>query len=467
MKNAQNDQKEIRSGKSFFEWSLALKRRPKTYMRKSGSVIKANHLILMPMALLLFLGAQEQEDLMKPLLLALVILLPVARLAGWLVESVGQPAVLGELVAGMVLGNLSLVGVSELQYLKSDVGLEILSGLGVILLLFEVGLDSSLGDLLKVGLSSLIVATIGVILPFGLGWLVSSVLLAEQSPYTHAFIGATLCATSVGITARVLQDMNKLRSREARIILGAAVIDDVLGLVVLAIISGLIIGVSTGQSVTTTSIIWLVTKVAVFLAGSLALGIFFVPRIVRQVAKAKTKGMLFTFALAFCFLLSYLATLIGLAAIVGAFAAGLILERVPFQDFLHEDERSPEDMLHPLSTFLVPLFFLHMGIKIELASLFSVQVIGLALALTAVAVIGKQACGLGVLEKGLDRLSIGLGMVPRGEVGLIFAGVGLTLKIHGERILDEAAFAAILFMVVVTTLITPPLLQWSFTLRGK
>jgi Kef-type K+ transport system membrane component KefB len=437
------------------------------YMRKRGSVIKRNHLILMPMALGLFLGAQEQEDLMKPLLLALVILLPVARLAGWLVESVGQPAVLGELVAGMVLGNLSLVGVSELQYLKSDVGLEILSGLGVILLLFEVGLDSSLADLLKVGLSSLIVATIGVILPFGLGWLVSSFLLAEQSPYTHAFIGATLCATSVGITARVLQDMNKLRSREARIILGAAVIDDVLGLVVLAIISGLIIGVSTGQSVTAASIIWLVTKVAVFLAGSLALGIFFVPRIVRQVAKAKTKGMLFTFALAFCFLLSYLATLIGLAAIVGAFAAGLILERVPFQDFLHEDERSPEDMLHPLSTFLVPLFFLHMGIKIELASLFSVQVIGLALALTAVAVIGKQACGLGVLEKGLDRLSIGLGMVPRGEVGLIFAGVGLTLKIHGERILDEAAFAAILFMVVVTTLITPPLLQWSFSHRGK
>ncbi|MGH7783380.1 MAG: cation:proton antiporter [Candidatus Binatia bacterium] len=404
---------------------------------------------------------------MKPLLLALVILLPVARLAGWLVERVGQPAVLGELVAGMVLGNLSLVGFSESQYLKSDVGLEILSGLGVILLLFEVGLDSSLADLLKVGVSSLIVATIGVILPFGLGWLVSSFLLPEHSPYVHAFVGATLCATSVGITARVLQDMNKLKTREARIILGAAVIDDVLGLVVLAIISGLIIGVSTGNSVTAVSIVWLVTKVAVFLAGSLALGIVFVPRIVRQVAKAKTKGMLFTFALAFCFLLSYLSTLIGLAVIVGAFAAGLILENVPFQEYLHEDERSPEDMLHPLSTFLVPLFFLHMGIKIELASLFSGPVIGLALALTAVAIIGKQACGLGVLEKGLDRISIGLGMVPRGEVGLIFAGVGLTLKVHGERVLDEAAFAAILFMVVVTTLITPPLLQWSFTRHEK
>ena len=429
--------------------------------------LDTKHLGIIVIVSIFFLGAQEQDELMKPLLLALVILLPVARLAGWLVERVGQPAVLGELLAGMVLGNLSLVGISELQYLKSDVGLEILSGLGVILLLFEVGLDSSLADLLKVGLSSLIVATIGVILPFGLGWWVSAFLLTGQSPYMHAFIGATLCATSVGITARVLQDMNKLRTREARIILGAAVIDDVLGLIVLAIISGLIIGVNTGESVTAGSIVWLVAKVVVFLAGSLALGILFVPRIVRQVAKAKTKGMLFTFALAFCFLLSYLATLIGLAAIVGAFAAGLILENVPFQDYLREDERSPEDMLHPLSTFLVPLFFLHMGIKIELASLFSASVIGLALALTGVAIVGKQACGLGVLEKGLDRLSIGLGMVPRGEVGLIFAGVGLTLKIQGERVLDEAAFAAVLFMVVVTTLITPPLLKWSFTRHGK
>ena len=151
-----------------------------------------------------------------------------------------------------------------------------------------------------------------------------------------------------------------------------------------------------------------------------------------------------------------------MAAIVGAFAAGLILEGVPFQEFLHEDERSPEDMLHPLSTFLVPLFFLNMGIKIELASLLRTEVIGLALALTVVAIIGKQACGWGAVEKGLHRLSIGLGMVPRGEVGLIFAGVGLTLKIGGERILDGSTFAAILVMVMITTLITPPLLQWSF-----
>jgi Kef-type K+ transport system membrane component KefB len=434
-------------------------------MSKQRFAVKAKYPVLVLISLYLFLGAQEEEEVIKPLLLALVILLPVAKLAGWLVERWGQPAVLGELVAGVLLGNLGLVGFHGLEYLKSNLGLEILSGLGVILLLFEVGLDSSLADLVKVGLSSLLVAMIGVVLPFGLGWFVSALLLSGHSAYVHAFIGATLCATSVGITARVLQDLDKTRTREAKIILGAAVIDDVLGLVVLAIITGLIIGAGTGQSLTLASISWLVTKVAIFLAGSLALGVLLVPRIMRQIAKAKSKGMLFTFSLAFCFLLSYLATLIGLAAIVGAFAAGLILEGVPFQELVHEGERSPEDMLHPLSTFLVPLFFLQMGIKIELASLFHFDVIGLAFALTLVAVIGKQVCGFGALEKGLDRLSIGLGMVPRGEVGLIFAGVGLTLKVGAEKILDEATFAAILVMVMVTTLITPPLLQWSFT-RG-
>jgi Kef-type K+ transport system membrane component KefB len=340
---------------------------------------------------------------------------------------------------------------------------EILASLGVILLLFEVGLDSSLADLMKVGLSSLLVAVIGVALPFGLGWAVSALMLSDHSFYVHAFIGATLCATSVGITARVLQDIDKIRSPEAKIILGAAVIDDILGLVVLAIITGMITGASSGLDLSVGSIVWLIAKVAIFLAGSLLLGVFFVPRFFRQAAKAKMKGMLFSLSLAFCFLLSYLATLIDLASIVGAFAAGLILERVPFEEYLHEDELSPEAMLHPLSSFFVPLFFMQMGLKIDLASLFRPDVLGLALALTAVAILGKQACGLGVLERNLNRLSIGFGMIPRGEVGLIFAGVGLTLSVGGERIIDEAVFAAILVMVMVTTLITPPLLQWSFS----
>ncbi len=414
-----------------------------------------------------FLGAQGHENSASSLLLALAVLLPVAKMAGFVAERMSQPAVLGELVGGMVLGNLNLIGLDGLVYLKTDPGLEILAVLGAILLLFEVGLDSSLADLLKVGLSSFLVATIGVILPFGLGWSVSAILLSDRSVYVHAFVGATLCATSVGITARVLQDIGRMKTREAKIILGAAVIDDILGLIVLAIISGMITGAGTGAGLSLGSLLWLVAKVMIFLVGSLALGVLFVPRLIHQVARIKMKGLLFTVSLALCFFLSYLAAVIGLAAIVGAFAAGLILERVPFDQYLHEDERSPEDMLHPLSTFLVPLFFLQMGIMIDLASLFRAEVLGLALALTVVAIIGKQACGLGALGKRLNRFAIGVGMVPRGEVGLIFAGVGLTLSVGGERILDEAVFAAILVMVMVTTLVTPPLLQWSFRGSGE
>jgi len=414
---------------------------------------------------LVLLGASGHDDAVSKLLLALVIVLPAAKLAGSAAEKLGQPAVLGELVAGIVIGNLNLAGFYGLEYLQTDVGLELLAGLGVILLLFEVGLDSSLGDLLKVGISSFAVAVIGVILPFALGWGVSVLLLSEQSAYTHAFIGATLCATSVGITARVLQDLNKTRSPEAMIILGAAVIDDVLGLIVLAIITGIILGANTGAVLGTTAILWLVAKIAASLIGSLVLGVLLVPRLMRQIARLRSEGILFTFSLAFCFLLSYLATLIGLASIVGAFAAGLILEKVPFQELLNENERSPEDMLHPLSRFFVPIFFLQMGIKIDLASFSQPAVIGLAVALTLAAIVAKQLCGFGALEKGLNRLAIGLGMIPRGEVGLIFAGVGLSLSIGGHPVLNRDIFAAILVMVIVTTLITPPLLQWSFSRR--
>jgi Kef-type K+ transport system membrane component KefB len=407
-------------------------------------------------------GAQDHGDPISSLLLSLVILLPAAKLAGMVAERLGQPAVLGELLAGMILGNLGVVGLDGIDYLKTDAGVELLAGLGVILLLFEVGLESSLADLIKVGPSSFLVAVIGVVLPFGLGWLISALLLPDRSLYVHSFIGATLCATSVGITARVLRDIGKTRSREAKIILGAAVIDDILGLIILAIVSGMILRADAGTAPSVGSIGWLIVKVLIFLGGSLVLGIFFIPRLFRQAARAKMKGMLFTLSLAFCFLLSYLATLIDLASIVGAFAAGLILEGVPFEEYLHEEERSLEDMLHPLSAFLVPLFFIQMGLKIDLGSLARFDVIGLAFALTVVAILGKQACGLGILERGLNRLSVGLGMVPRGEVGLIFAGVGLTLTVGEERIIDEAVFAAILVMVMVTTLLTPPLLQWSF-----
>ena len=196
-----------------------------------------------------------------------------------------------------------------------------------------------------------------------------------------------------------------------------------------------------------------------FLGGALLVGIWVVPHIFHHAAKAARRAVvLLTLSLTLCFLLSYLSVLIGLAAIVGAFAAGLILERVPFDKILHAEELSLDKMLHPLSAFLVPLFFVQMGLKIDVASLLRLDVLGLATVLTIAAIAGKQACRLSALERNLNRADIGIGMIPRGEVGLIFAGIGLTLTIGGQRILDEAVFSAILIMVMVTTLVTPPLL---------
>ena len=365
-----------------------------------------------------------------------------------------------------MLGNLSLLGIDDLIFLKTDTGLEILAQLGVILLLFEIGLDASLADLMKVGVSSLLVAAVGVVLPF-IGLVVSAWLLPDRSFYVHTFIGATLCATSVGITARVLQDIDAMRTQEARIILGASVIDDVLGLLILAVVSGMIVGADRGTPVSVGSISYLIGTAIVFLAGSLFVGIRLVPHIFRHAAKTPSRGVLFTLSLSLCFLLSYLSATIGLAPIVGAFAAGLILESVPMDKYLQAEELSPDKMLHPLSAFLVPLFFVQMGLKIDFGSLFRIEVLALAAALTVAAIVGKQACGLGALDKNLNRISIGIGMIPRGEVGLIFAGIGLSLAVKGERILDDATFSAILIMVMVTTIVTPPLLQWSFRRRGK
>jgi Na+:H+ antiporter len=410
----------------------------------------------------MLLGAASADGPISRVLFTLGVLLPSAKLSGWSAEKLRQPAVLGELLAGMVIGNLGLAGFDGLEYLKTDEALEILASLGVVLLLFEIGLESSLASLMKVGVSSLLVASVGVILPFALGWIVSAALLPDHSYYVHAFIGAALCATSVGITARVLRDIGRLQSREAKIILGAAVIDDVLGLIILAIVTGMIAAAGSGRAFTIGSIAWLIVKVLVFLAGSLAAGLFLVPRVLRQAAKAESEGMLFALSLAFCFLLAYVSALMGLAPIVGAFAAGLILESAPWNEYVSEGERSLEDLLHPVSAFLVPLFFVQMGLKMDVAWLARLDVLGLAAALTAAAIIGKQACGVAAVERGLNRLALGIGMIPRGEVGLIFAGIGLTLSVGGERIVDDATFAAILVMVMLTTVISPPLLQWSF-----
>jgi Kef-type K+ transport system membrane component KefB len=290
---------------------------------------------------------------------------------------------------------------------------------------------------------------------------VSLWLLPEHGPYVHAFIGATLTATSVGITARVLKDLGRSQSPEARVILGAAVIDDVLGLVILAVVGGVIAAADAGGTLSYAEIGLVLFKATGFLVGALVLGVYVSPRLFQGTARLHGSGVLLATALVFCFTLAYLAAVIGLAPIVGAYAAGLILEAVHFQDFKDKGERHLEELVQPISSFLVPVFFVLMGMRVELDAFARVEVLGLAAALTVVAIIGKQVCGLGTLGGGLDRLSVGIGMIPRGEVGLIFANIGLGLTVGGERIVDEAVFSAIVIMVIVTTLVTPPALKWS------
>ncbi|MBI3986992.1 MAG: cation:proton antiporter [Lentisphaerae bacterium] len=394
---------------------------------------------------------------------ALVVILVVAKFGGELAVRLGQPAVLGELIGGVFIGNLTLLGFSGFESFKTDLSVDMLSRIGVLILLFEVGLESTVGQMLKVGLSSLFVATLGVAVPFALGWGVGAWLLPEQGPYVHAFLGATLTATSVGITARVLKDLDRSRSGEARVILGAAVIDDVIGLVILAVCTGVIAAADRGGSLAAGDVGLTLVKAVGFMVGSLLLGVLLSKRLFSLASKLRARGVLLATGLALCFLLSWIAGAIGLAPIVGAFAAGLILEDVHYRNFVDRGERGLEDLIHPISSFLVPIFFVVMGMRTDLSSFLQPGVLGLAAALTVAAIVGKQACAFGVLGKGIDRLSVGIGMIPRGEVGLIFANIGLALTVGGQRIISEATFSAVVVMVIVTTMVTPPALKWSLS----
>ncbi len=398
--------------------------------------------------------------------LALVIILIVAKLGGDLAVRLGQPAVLGELIGGVLVGTLSILGFSDLESLKIDPFIDMLARIGVLILLFEVGLESTVGQMLKVGFSSVLVATLGVAAPFALGWGVGAWILPEESAYVHAFLGATLTATSVGITARVLKDLGRSQSNEARVVLGAAVIDDVLGLVILAVVTGIVTAAKRGGSIAAGEIVLILTKAVGFLVGALVLGILFSKRLFFLASKLRARGVLLATGLAFCFFLSWLSGVIGLAPIVGAFAAGLILEDVHYRDFVDRGEHGLEELIHPISSFLVPIFFVVMGMRTDLRSFLRPGILSLAAALTIAAILGKQACSLGVLGKGVDRLTVGLGMIPRGEVGLIFANIGLALTIGGHRIISDSTFSAVVVMVIVTTMVTPPALKWSLGRLG-
>ncbi len=394
-------------------------------------------------------------------LLALIVIMLLAKVGAELFERLGQPAVLGELTVGILLSGVGLAGVAVVEGWKHSAGLHLVAEVGVILLLFEVGLESHLNELLEVGWSALLVAVVGVIAPVVLGYGVSAYFLAGEPWYVHLFVGGTLAATSVGITARVLKDLNKLDTKEARIILGAAVVDDVLGLIILAVISGLVTSVARGggAGLSAGAILVIILKAVLFLSGAIFIGRLVHINAVRAGARFRVAGVPLVIAISFCFALAAAAGAMGLAPIIGAFAAGLVLEPSDYEVYRRRGEMPIESLIKPLSTILTPVFFVMMGLRVDLRAFISTETLAFAGVVTLVAILGKQACSLGVLEKDVRRVVVGVGMIPRGEVGLIFTGIGARLVAHGEPVFSANTVSAMVVMVVLTTLVTPPVLK--------
>ncbi|MCY3624887.1 MAG: cation:proton antiporter [Candidatus Dadabacteria bacterium] len=404
-------------------------------------------------------------------ILYLLIILVFAKAFGRLAEKIGQPSVLGELLAGVVLSASVLALVPSTEGMVGYDIFHLLAEIGVVLLLFEIGLETRLADLIKVGPVSALVAVVGVVLPFALGYFCVIYfqkfailnLEANMVGLVAIVMGATLTATSVGITARVLADLDRLQTKEARIVLTAAIIDDVIGLIILGVVSGIASSFQSGggtEQLTLSSISFITAKAFGFLAVSIVVGRIVAPRIFGFFARIDRSNLVWIMAIAFCFVYAYCSNLFSLAPIVGAFAAGLVLRET-------EQFKTIEASIKPVSHFFAPIFFVMVGAAVDV-SVFNpfvsenIMVISIALILFAVAVIGKYASGYVVYEKGVRKSIIGIGMIPRGEVGLIFAKIGLAYGVFKTDL-----FSAVTAMVILTTFIVPPLLKWMFEREDK
>ncbi len=450
-------------------------------------------------------GEVDHTDPFAYVVLGLACVMTIAMLGRWLAGRFRQPPVLGELLIGLVVGNVGywlglplfvlvmhlgdarpvfrevwrsgdsvadaavrVLGPSTLEagglaelLMPLTLGAEglplvylgfafsLFATLGVLLLAFMVGLHSSVSEMRAVGPRASLVAIVGVFVPFVLGLTLSAGMLPEGGMPIHLFVAATLCATSVGITGRVFQDLGQIETPEARVILGAAVIDDVLGLLLLAVV----VGIAATGGVDLGEVAWIAFVSVLFLGSVLLFG----ERIARSAARRfegldRQQGKLM-FPLALAFALAWAASMIQLAAIVGAFAAGLIIS----EDYFSADPRgwTIRDLVAPLEAIFAPVFFVLMGMQVNLASFAEPSTLLLASGFTAAAIVGKLAAGTPA-GRDLDRLSVGMGMVPRGEVGLIFASIG-----KGLGVVNDAVFSAIVIMVIVTTFITPVGLRWS------
>jgi Kef-type K+ transport system membrane component KefB len=382
-------------------------------------------------------------------LLALIAIFTAARIFGEIAQRLGQPAVLGELIGGI------LVGVSGLRLVPPhDQTIHLLSQLGVIILLFLIGLETDLKRLLSVAGSATAVAVVGVALPFAGGMAAGHFL--GFSTMVSVFLGASLTATSVGITARVLSDLGHLHDDESQVILGAAVVDDILGLVLLTLISI----VAEGERLTTASVLRVVGTAFGFVILAIVIGSWLAPYLIRLIERIDIARGLFFASMMFAFLLAYIAQQAGSAIIIGAFAAGLVLSRT-------ERAEQIEREVHDIGQVFVPIFFVVVGAAVDLSSINPFRTDArrfflIGLVLTAIGVAGKVLAGFATLRRGMKRSIIGVGMIPRGEVGLIFAQIGLSAKL-----LTGGLYSAVAMMVILTTLMTPLLLRAMLARRER
>lgn len=412
-------------------------------------------------------------------LLSLIAIYVASKIGGELSRLLDLPPVLGELVAGVVLGVsalhlvvfpdsggtidtssiMSFLGVlnsltpaaAEAIFESQSEVISVLAELGVIILLFEIGLESEVRELQKVGYQAAVVAVVGVVAPFAAG--TAGLMYFFNAPAIPAiFAGAALTATSIGITSKVLSEIGQLKSKEGQIIVGAAVIDDILGIIVLAVVASL---AKTGE-VDILNVVYLVVSATVFLLGAILLGKVFNKSFVTAANVLKTRGNLIIPAFIFAFIMAFLGNAIHLEAILGAFAAGLVLEET-------DERKELDEQVKPVADIFVPIFFVTVGARVDVSVLNPIlpenrEGLIIAAFLIGVAIIGKLITGWVVFgQPGINRLAIGIGMIPRGEVGLVFASIGAA-----SGALDKSLQAAIIIMVILTTFLAPPFLRLAF-----
>ncbi len=436
----------------------------------------------LPLFGLPFFGKVAPENspfILSGVLLTLVVIYIASKLGAEVSKRLDFPPVLGELVAGVIVGvsalhlvifpegslsasdSLLMTGLQALNHLspatltsvfeaQSEV-ISVLAEIGVIILLFEIGLESDLRQLKEVGIQATVVACVGVAVPFAVGT-VGLMAFFHVAAIPAIFAGAALTATSIGITSKVLSELGHLKSREGQIIVGAAIIDDVLGIIVLAVVASL---AKTGQ-IDIANVVYLIVSATAFLIGAILLGGFFNKGFVAIVETLKTRGNIIIPALIFAFFMAFLGNAIHLEAILGAFAAGLVLDETDARAEL-------DDLIKPIADLLVPIFFVAVGARADLGVLnpaIPENRTGLLIAvfLVAVAIAGKLVTGWAVFgQPGINRVAIGVGMIPRGEVGLVFAGIG-----SASGILDKPLEVSIIIMVILTTFLAPPFLRIAF-----